>query len=431
MQKRVNHLIAIKAFTRQSLPMPMPRATSLELVVKELLEKWEGERVGFSSIPSFILFKILLEHSRRSGGILPPITKHPAATQPFAYYHSYLGTLQIRDTRGAILGYRFKITPEKRYVRMTGGVVKDMAKAVSTDGRRQKPLGGTWHGVCLNQGLDADESRAHQDWMNDEQLFNCVAPFWDGFQGGELVLWQMGMRIGLEIGDGFFFYGSLVAHEVMKVTAGVRNSIDLFTRASNFKLLEKHKTAAGRVEYSAKANKVRGTTGQEESRMPRENAAARRQIRQEKKQRKRAVGLMKSSFLDFSHLQRTCQEDLKAECQYQGFRAGGECQEYWEALAGFYMETEVHVWCCGTECIENSKAGIEPNNPTLDDFLSHERQHVKYSNVVWGIITYPRCPEIEVPFCFHPSKRVPIFLRVVTTQDIEGDLQIIPILASV
>ncbi|CUS12040.1 unnamed protein product [Tuber aestivum] len=273
--------------------MPMPRGTSLESVVGELLEKWEDDRVGYLSLPSPILFETLLDRSRQPKGIFPLITEQPAAIHSFAYYPSSLGTIQIRDTRGVILGYRFKIPtclldtlnstsktldsygpwiagggrdalvrglyrsrhyaiwadynkkycesrellrdgekgrgwlranrglfdycsnqlrflcPEQ-YLRMTGHVVKDMAKVMSTDGRKLRPLGGVWHGVCLNQGLASDESRSHQDWMDDKRLFNCVAPFGDGFQGGDLVLWQMKMRIGLEIGDGFFFYGSLL-----------------------------------------------------------------------------------------------------------------------------------------------------------------------------------------------------------------------------
>ncbi|CUS14616.1 unnamed protein product [Tuber aestivum] len=364
--------------------MPIPHGKSLELVVKELLEKWEGERVGYLNLRSPILFLTLLELSHRVRGILPRIAERPAALQTFAYYPSSHRTIQICDARGVILGYRFKIPahllitlnntsktlgsydpPEpsgggdplaegfytsrsyavwadnkkyveseellrdgdkgrewlrenqelfdycsiqlrllypEQYVRMTGPIVKDMAKTRTADGRKLMPLGGAWHGVCLNQGLDPGQSRSHQDRMNDKRLFNCVVPFGDGFRDGELVLWQMKMRIGLEIGDGFFFHGSLVAHEVMEVTAGVRNSIDLFTRASNYEFLEAHKRAAGKVIYPAKV-KVRGTAGRGGSRVAHEGVVARRQIWREKKQRQRAAGQMRTGgpFLDLSH----------------------------------------------------------------------------------------------------------------------------------
>ena len=182
------------------------------------------------------------------------------------------------------------LCPEQ-YVRMTGSVAKDMAKTRSADGRKLRPLGGALHGVCLNQGMDSESgSRCHQDWLDDKRLFNCVVPFGDGFQNGGLVLWQMKMRVGLEIGDGFFFYGSTVAHEVAEVTAGVRNSIDLFTHASNYQLLAEHRKAAGiRVKHPVREKKVRDMGKKEERRMMKENKVARREIREWKKLRQSAA----------------------------------------------------------------------------------------------------------------------------------------------
>jgi len=380
MEKRVAHLIAIKAFTRQSLPVPIPRKAPWQSVVKALLEKWESERTGYLTVPSPILFEDLLDRSRQSRGIFPLIAEQRAAVKSFTYYPSSLGTLQIRDAKGVILGYRFKIPSHllatlstssqildshgtgtsgggggdrlarglyesrhysvwadygrkyvesrellrdgekgrewlrgnrelfdycsnqlrflcpEQYVRMTGRVAKDMAKTRSADRRKLRPLGGAWHGVCLNQGMDSESgSRCHQDWLDDKRLFNCVVPFGGGFQDGELVLWQMKMRIELDIGDGFFFYGSMVAHEVAEVTAGVRNSIDLFTHASNYQLLAKHqKAAANQVRHPVKEKKVRHMGKKEGRRMMKENRAARRKIREGKKLRQSAAGVMRN-----------------------------------------------------------------------------------------------------------------------------------------
>lgn len=376
MQKRVKHLINIGAFTRHSVPMSS--GTSFESVVEDLFEKWKSERAGYLKVLSPILFTTLLERSRQTKGMLPLVVEQPAAVKSFAYYPSSLGTLQIQDRRGVVLGYRFKIPlpllatlnsssktlgsrgtgamgsgfgrdplargqhesrhyavwadynkkyveskellrdgekgrewlrenqelfdycsdqlrflcPEQ-YVRMTGKVVEDMAKARSADGRSLKPLGGAWHNVCLHQGL-VSKGRCHQDWSDDKRLFNCVAPFGDGFRGGELVLWQMKMRIGLEIGDGFFFFGSLVAHEVMDVTEGVRNSIDLFTHVSNYQLLAKHRKAAKKVEYPVKPKKMRAMKRANGRRMVKKNVEARKKIRQGKKLRQRAAGIMRN-----------------------------------------------------------------------------------------------------------------------------------------
>ena len=74
----------------------------------------------------------------------------------------------------------------------------------------------------------------------------------------------MNMRIGLEIGDGFFFYGSVIAHKVMDVTAGVRNSINLFTHASNYELLAKHEKAVERVQHPVGVRKMRAKKREKE-----------------------------------------------------------------------------------------------------------------------------------------------------------------------
>jgi len=106
MQKRVNHLIAIKAFTRHSVPMSS--GASFESVVEDLFEKWKSERAGYLRVLSPILFETLLERSRQPKGIYP-LVEQQAAVQSFAYYPSSLGILQIQDSRGVVLGYRFKI----------------------------------------------------------------------------------------------------------------------------------------------------------------------------------------------------------------------------------------------------------------------------------------------------------------------------------
>jgi len=349
--------------------------------VNDLLEKWESERTGYLKIGSPITFEKLLERSHQPKGVFPLIVEQREAVNSFAHYPSSLGALQIRDDKGVILGYRFKIPPDlhatlttssqaldscgatgtrsgsgggggarglyesrhysvwadygkqyvesrellcdgergrvwlrqnqelfdycsnqlrllcpEQYVRMTGRVVKDISRTKSADGRNLKPLGGAWHGVCLNQGMDSESgSRCHQDWLDDKRLPNCVVPFGDGFGGGDLVLWQMKMRIGLEIGDGFFFYGALVAHEVMDIIAGIRNSIDLFTHASNYQLLDKHEKGSGNsIKYPVEGRKLCSANRTEERRNEKGNAAARSEILKGKKLRQRAEGLMRN-----------------------------------------------------------------------------------------------------------------------------------------
>ncbi|KAI9776765.1 MAG: hypothetical protein M1816_005091 [Peltula sp. TS41687] len=86
-----------------------------------------------------------------------------------------------------------------------------------------EPLCGVWYGAAINQETRG-ASGTHQDW-GDFGL-NCVIP-WGEYQGGGLVLWQLGLVVELRPGDAFFFMGSLIAHNV-KEMEDVRNSIDLF-----------------------------------------------------------------------------------------------------------------------------------------------------------------------------------------------------------
>ena len=85
------------------------------------------------------------------------------------------------------------------------------------------------------------------------------------------------------------------AHELIDVTAGVRNPIDLFTQASNYQLLAKHqRAAANQVRHPVKEKKVRHVEKKEERRMMKENRAARRKIREGKKLRQLAAGIMRN-----------------------------------------------------------------------------------------------------------------------------------------
>ena len=79
------------------------------------------------------------------------------------------------------------------------------------------------------------------------------------------------------------------------VAAGVRNSIDLFAHAVSYELLVRcREAAASEVGHSVKEKKMRGMGKKEERRMMKENAAARREIREGKKLRQLAAGAMRN-----------------------------------------------------------------------------------------------------------------------------------------
>lgn len=130
-----------------------------------------------------------------------------------------------------------------------------MVKARSEDGRRLRPLGGAWHSVCLHQGL-VSKGRCHKIGM----MIGGYLIVWHRLEmGSKAESWFCGRRTcGLcwKLVMGFFFYGSVVAHEMMDVTAGVCNLINLFTHASNSELLAKHEKVVKKSNIRSKQRSV-------------------------------------------------------------------------------------------------------------------------------------------------------------------------------
>ncbi|KAI9854654.1 MAG: hypothetical protein M1824_000240 [Vezdaea acicularis] len=95
-----------------------------------------------------------------------------------------------------------------------------------------RSLAGVWHGIAVNQGQDdAEGTGTHQDWQDYYYGFNTVLPY-GTYTGGALILWQLGVIYELQPGDVIMFFGALIAHNTEGVTAGERNSVDLFVHKS-------------------------------------------------------------------------------------------------------------------------------------------------------------------------------------------------------
>jgi hypothetical protein len=88
-----------------------------------------------------------------------------------------------------------------------------------------QPLCGVFPGLAINQAMTGD-SGIHQDWGDYYRGFNCVVP-WGNFTGGGLVLYQAGIVYELQPGDVLYFYGNIMAHNVVDIV-GERNVLDLF-----------------------------------------------------------------------------------------------------------------------------------------------------------------------------------------------------------
>ncbi|KAG0135111.1 hypothetical protein HOY82DRAFT_601277 [Tuber indicum] len=213
-RKRVEHLIASGTFTEQLLLGGMPNGSSLEAEVSQLLDEWEQARAGYHIITSKIDYDTLRDRRRDQMGLLPLIMEHEKAAQSFKSITSDNVPTVIKDSSGVVLGYHFHIPTslinslkDSRALlaplsekasngkQGPGSVVKDMAKTNAVSVEPMQPLAGAWHGVAINEGLQDDESKSHLDWLDDQNLFNCLLPFGNGFSGGERILWALKIKL--------------------------------------------------------------------------------------------------------------------------------------------------------------------------------------------------------------------------------------------
>ena len=111
MQRSAEHLINVRAFTRQSLPMSVLEGKRWVSAVDAILEKWESERTGYLKIWSPITFETPFDRSYQPNGLFCLIVEQRAAVNSFVHYPSSLCVLQIRDNKGVFVGYWFKIPP--------------------------------------------------------------------------------------------------------------------------------------------------------------------------------------------------------------------------------------------------------------------------------------------------------------------------------
>jgi hypothetical protein len=136
------------------------------------------------------------------------------------------------------LSIELRLLSPETYVRYT------MVDPYLKDGLRR--LAGAWHGVVVNRQIGSNqELKAHQDWKDYKKGFNAVVP-WGNYEGGELTMWPLGLRWELRPGDAILFIGSVIAHGVEDVKAGVRNSLDLMTHSSSIKWAERMRKEDGK-----------------------------------------------------------------------------------------------------------------------------------------------------------------------------------------
>ena len=71
----------------------------------------------------------------------------------------------------------------------------------------------------------------HQDWKHVKSAPNVVILYGD-YDGGDLIVWQVKCILELRPGDALLFMGSLICYGNMRITRGIRNSVNSFTHKS-------------------------------------------------------------------------------------------------------------------------------------------------------------------------------------------------------
>ena len=99
-------------------------------------------------------------------------------------------------------------------------------------------LFGAWTSIAVNVNQTSEHKhKAHRDHRDLKSGYAAVVPFGTTYQGGELILWQLGVVIRLRPGDVLLFSSANLIHSSTPVTAGLRHSLVAFSSADNWRNL--------------------------------------------------------------------------------------------------------------------------------------------------------------------------------------------------
>jgi hypothetical protein len=311
-RNRAAHLIKDEIYTVANLGRKLEDGETLHDAVSKILSEWNQRQATLETRRASISVSKLKQKSRRKG-ILPPDVGNEKALKRFTLIPSSERPVEVLDCRKNLIAFRCSVPidlianleqteallpplkahntgrglfPHRHYAAW-GDFAKDVYHSKEyrddfphsqnwLDANRalwdylsnllrlvrpemwktannfkflkEKHLAGAWSGMAINQDTK-DGGDVHQDWQDSQRVFNCVVPF-GIFSGADLVLWQAGLRFQLSRGEVLFFFGSLLAHHVTKVTSGRRSVVDLFTHKSNFDVRKrKFKATENRETY--------------------------------------------------------------------------------------------------------------------------------------------------------------------------------------
>jgi hypothetical protein len=103
---------------------------------------------------------------------------------------------------------------------------------IGKDGRLERPC-GAWSACVVNRGWDDPEAgNVHRDVKESQYGYSCIVCCGD-YTGGDLILWDLGIKIELRPGDLFLFPDSLIHHSI-EAAKGTRHSVVVFTQENMF-----------------------------------------------------------------------------------------------------------------------------------------------------------------------------------------------------
>ncbi|KAG0137820.1 hypothetical protein HOY82DRAFT_546779 [Tuber indicum] len=317
--RRLDHLLSSGAFTRATLGFDVTR--TLRSAVKRLFSTFLTRTQGTIHIKANTTFGSLRSQVPTLNSIAHASARYEndGGSKKLRSLASSDVPLEIKDSRGVVLGYRFCLPPGlvealeesskllptlrrnakgkrgdylMRHYVLSADSVEGIVRSkgyqqeqvqadqwldankllfkrvsetlqmynpemwVSMTSSMKKATGGElsgfaspWHGVAIGHGMGPEGGPNRQDRGDPKTLFKAVIPFGaEGWEGGEIALWQLGLKVEVRRGECLFFNDAVIAHRTLPVTTGRRNFVELFCDSSIYNVAEKKR----KVQWGAR-----------------------------------------------------------------------------------------------------------------------------------------------------------------------------------
>jgi hypothetical protein len=104
---------------------------------------------------------------------------------------------------------------------------------IGKNGVRLERECGAWSACVVNRGgIDSEAGNVHRDVKESQYGYSCIVCC-GNYTGGDLILWDLGIKIELRPGDLFLFPDSLIHHS-NEAVKGTRHSVVVFTQENMY-----------------------------------------------------------------------------------------------------------------------------------------------------------------------------------------------------